>query len=222
MNKKLLKELKDLTIPKPVNLFPTTFFVLANKAHTKNNESLMKSIKNYRIKNKRGLKKSNYGGYHSEQNIQHLDKFKTITLKLIHSYAAIVSMYFGRECIKNTENYKCIKGTLESMWFMVNGKGHANTIHSHPRAWMACSYYISLPKGNNYIYFHDPIQARKQDADYAKCTSVVEIQEGDAIFFPGWFEHSVPPNLSKKNRVVISCNFRKPSFISKIKEKADG
>ena len=48
------------------------------------------------------------------------------------------------------------------------------------------------------------------------------MEEGDIIFFPGWFEHSVPANTSDEDRIVISCNFRKPSFIPNKKEKTDG
>ena len=67
--------------------------------------------------------------------------------------------------------------------------------------------------------FHDPIQARKQDADYIKHNVPIMVEEGDVVFFPGWFEHSVPENTSDEDRIVISCNFRKPNFIGKIKEK---
>ena len=215
MNKKLLKELESLTSPKFVKFFPASLFMLVNKDFKTDNKKLIKSINAHREKNKKGLSKSNYGGYHSEINIHGLSDFKKIATKFINSYAAIVSIHYGYECIKDKKRYNKIKQSLVAMWYVVNNKNDGHTIHSHPRAWLAFSYYIKLPEKNNIICFHDPIQARRQDGDQADFTSVVNVNEGDILFFPGWFEHSVPSNSSEEDRMVISGNFKKPQFVGK-------
>ena len=218
MKNKIPKNFDVISSPKTFRVFPTSIFMLMNKDFDKDNKSLIKLINNYKGKQK-SIKKSNYGGYHSSIGIGNLNDFKKIKSKLIDSFAAILSLCYGHECIRDLKKYKIVKESFECMWFIVNSKNDFNVMHTHPRAWLSCVYYINLPKTTNILRFYDPVQARRQDADYCNNTTFIEAKEGSFIFFPGWLEHSVDKNKTNEDRIIISCNFRKPNFIAKIKEK---
>ena len=100
MSKKIPSNFNLLSNPKAVSFFPTNIFILRNKDYEKDNKNLINYTKRYINDGKKSLKKSNYGGFHSSMDIGNLKEFKNIKLKLIDSYAAIVSINYGHECIK--------------------------------------------------------------------------------------------------------------------------
>lgn len=212
-----MKNYNVLTIPKQFDIFPVKIYHIYNKDVYENKKTLIAKINTYKSENK-GVIKSNIGGYHSRP-IENLKEFKDIKLKLIDCFAAIISMCYGYECMKNKERYASLEKSLDIMWFIVSGKGHLNQVHTHPRAWLSCVYYISLPKKQGMLNFKDPINCRTHDGDYIKQSYNVFVSEGDFIFFPGWLAHSVPMNQTDEERVVISCNFRKPNFIVDLRQK---
>ena len=104
MNSKIPKRFNSLSMPHTFDLFATKVFVLRNKDFIEDNKSLVKSIKKHRIENKKSVRKSNYGGFHSDLDIGSLNGFKKIKLKLIDSYASIISINYRHECILNKDN----------------------------------------------------------------------------------------------------------------------
>ena len=103
---------------------------------------------------------------------------------------------------------------ITDMWANVLKPGEMHPPHTHSNNFLSGVWYLESD-GNAGIVFKDPrnevgvIVPRKSVAniDNSEIISFVSTINR-AIIFPAWFQHWVPINRSKKNRISISWNIQ--------------
>jgi uncharacterized protein (TIGR02466 family) len=103
---------------------------------------------------------------------------------------------------------------ITDMWANVLKPGEMHPPHTHSNNFLSGVWYLESDGGAG-IFFKDPrgeadvIVPRKSVAniDNSSIVSFVSMTNR-AIIFPAWFQHWVPINRSKKNRISISWNIQ--------------
>ena len=108
---------------------------------------------------------------------------------------------------------------ITSMWAIINKGGASNARHHHGNSSISAAYYVRAPKNCGEIVFYDPRPAPVYSHPFAiapnslnAMVNSVTPSEGVLVLFPSYLDHSVNPNLSNDERIVISFNLK---FISK-------
>jgi uncharacterized protein (TIGR02466 family) len=140
------------------------------------------------------IRKSNYGGWQSDVNLQENAAFAPLCKHI----ASICSRVFK------------VKGAkFHQMWACINKKHDQNLIHSHTNNYnLSGVFYLSVPADCGEIVFRDPrpgansapYRLFKDDGDSEYFTPV----EGQIIMFPSYLEHFVLPNQSDGDRISMS------------------
>jgi uncharacterized protein (TIGR02466 family) len=99
------------------------------------------------------------------------------------------------------------------MWAIINKKGNFNTEHIHPNSNLSGAYYVKAPKNcgkfkviNPHSISRDKFPPRENPNELNRLVAEHEIKEGDLLIFPSYLPHSVLPNQSDEDRIVISFN----------------
>lgn len=157
-------------------------------------------------KNDLGKKSSNIGGWHSNNLVgQHLD-LNDLFIN-IEKHVNI----FSKQCnfLNSIE--------LKDIWININSTNNFNLIHTHPNCKFSGVYYVKTPKNSGDLVFYNPscdMMIYDWNDDFKNFNSynshrfVFPIQENQLYLFPSWLKHSVNPNLSNKERVSLSFNFK--------------
>jgi uncharacterized protein (TIGR02466 family) len=157
-----------------------------------------------------GLKRSNYGGWHSND-----DLFMRIEPALVALRDEIVeAIGLATSAIAPEEDLGTIAVQAEG-WINVNGTDAFNTPHDHPNWTWSGSYYVSVPEPDGRsgaIEFFDPrANVRAFGVEGAAClapTVTVAPTNGMMLLFPAWLKHWVYPNGDDAERVSIAFNAR--------------
>ena len=102
---------------------------------------------------------------------------------------------------------------ISSMWAIINIGGASNAKHHHGNSAISAAYYVRAPKDCGEIVFYDPRPApvffhphsSKPNSLNAMVNSITPV-EGGLVLFPSYLEHSVNPNKTEDERIVISFN----------------
>ena len=76
------------------------------------------------------------------------------------------------------------------------------------------TYYVNADKDRGSLNIHDPYDNRamgmmfEPESPLAFDTYTLEVKSKKVILFPGWVSHSVEQNLSTKDRIGVSFNYR--------------
>ena len=102
---------------------------------------------------------------------------------------------------------------LSNMWAIINKKGAMNQKHHHSNSDLSAAYYVTAKEGCGDIIFYDPRPAKVYKHPIANKPNLlnannngVKPEPGMLILFPSYLEHSVNPNTSNHERIVISFN----------------
>ena len=169
------------------------------------NEEIYKYIINLQQSDKDGITKSNIKGWHSKDfNLN--DKEALNFVKLITP---------SIEKVINDMNWDTIKqvAKITSMWAIINKGGASNARHHHGNSSISAAYYVRAPKNCGEIVFYDPRPAPVYSHPFESApnslnamVNSVTPSEGVLVLFPSYLDHSVNPNLSNDERIVISFN----------------
>ena len=169
------------------------------------NEEIYKYIINLQQSDKDGIIKSNIKGWHSKDfNLN--DKEALSFVKLITP---------SIEKVINDMNWDTAKqvAKITSMWAIINKGGASNARHHHGNSSISAAYYVRAPKNCGEIVFYDPRPAPVYSHPFAiapnslnAMVNSVTPSEGVLVLFPSYLDHSVNPNLSNDERIVISFN----------------
>tara|TARA_B100001094_G_scaffold94266_1_gene90213 strand:+ start:528 stop:1118 length:591 start_codon:yes stop_codon:yes gene_type:complete len=173
------------------------------------NKSLAKFCMSEYYKNE-GEIKSNVGGWHSNDFTEKNDSH-TPLIKNLWPNIKLNSKQFGKELNLN------VKGKLGNLWVNINGYKDSNAIHLHPGCLISGAYYIKTHKNCGDITFYHPSHLQmshnwlRDEPDeynsYNSATWWYPSTEGTLYLFPSWLEHSVKPNLNKREkRISVSFN----------------
>ena len=190
-----------------LKLFPEPIFKYKFRDYEKFNKELSKYIYSLQSTDQQGLKRSNKGGWHSE-NFQLTDQ-NSIQFKFalkIQEYILNAFQNFGWK-IKN----KNIR--ISEMWAIINKKNDFNVIHTHPNCYLSAAYYVKAPTNCGKFEVEHPNTAKKYAFPEIETknelnleVASIEIEEGDLLLFPSYLPHKVSQNFSDEDRIVISFN----------------
>lgn len=102
---------------------------------------------------------------------------------------------------------------VQNSWTNVTINGGFVAEHDHSPSHMSIAVYLDKPEGSGNIEFRNPLHSSwtympRSHRDLSKQDFYQEVGAitGDVLFFPGWLSHRVQPNVTDKNRVVMSLN----------------
>ena len=176
-----------------------------------NYDNLNKEYSNYiydlQKEDSKGQKLSNVNGWHSP--FFDLSSSETLGYKfLIKIQPNIADVFKSYGWVFNPQKVKC-----SGMWAIINKKGNFNTEHIHPNSNLSGAYYVKAPKNcgkfkvtNPHSISRDKFPPRENPNELNRLVAEHEIEEGDLLIFPSYLPHSVLPNQSDDDRIVISFN----------------
>jgi len=187
--------------------FPHPIFQYKLDNYDNFNKEYAKYIYDLQKEDSKGQKLSNVNGWHSP--FFDLSSSETLGYKFlikIQPYIADVFKSYG--WVFNPQKVKC-----SGMWAIINKKGNFNTEHIHPNSNLSGAYYVKAPKNcgkfkvtNPHSISRDKFPPRENPNELNRLVAEHEIEEGDLLIFPSYLPHSVLPNQSDDDRIVISFN----------------
>jgi uncharacterized protein (TIGR02466 family) len=158
-----------------------------------------------------GVNRSNWNGWHSEDDFFERPEPGHQSLRA-HILEAI------QICTKNVSaNFDFSRyGIQAEGWINVLGKGGLNTPHDHPAwVWSGC-YYVSVPECDNELsgnieFLDTRTNIRTLTVEGAACFTskfTMKPRNGMLLIFPSYLRHWVYPNESEHDRVTIAFNAR--------------
>jgi uncharacterized protein (TIGR02466 family) len=164
-----------------------------------------------RQSNSPGLDRSNWRGWHSEDDFflrtePGCQSLRTHIFEALENCTRTLSPDF------DFTRY----GVQAEGWINVLGHGGLNTPHDHPGwVWSGC-YYVSIPDADqdlsgNIEFFDTRTNVRTLTVEGAACFAskfVMKPQTGMLLLFPSYLRHWVYPNESRENRISIAFNAR--------------
>lgn len=162
-----------------------------------------------------GVRKSNYGGWHSGPDLFSWE------LAEIKKLEAQIKSVVARMVAVETRQRKFSYKLALSGWANVNGPGQHNGYHNHPGHHWSGVYYVRahalpddpLPRAGE-LQFYDPrgsinmVKHPGSPSNYLRVTP----SPGLLVIFPSWLCHSVNPFLSEVMRISIAFNVHVADF----------
>ena len=190
-----------------LKLFADPVFKYKFEGFEELNKELSDYIYKLREDDKEGLKRSNKGGWHS-QNFQLTDT-NSIQYKFgvkLQKYIVNAFQNFGWK-IEN----KNIR--ISEMWAIINKKDDFNVLHTHPNCYLSSAYYVKAEKNCGKFEIENPNIAKRYSFPEIAFTNElnlevasIDVSEGDLLLFPSYLPHKVGRNESDEDRIVISFN----------------
>tara|TARA_B100000900_G_C20374581_1_gene631858 strand:- start:140 stop:739 length:600 start_codon:yes stop_codon:yes gene_type:complete len=195
-------------------IFPHRIHKLKVKNYKDLNKKLISEIYDLKDDNELGIKRSNYGGWHSKDYFVYENS--ATELKDI---SKIISDFYSDTILKNGKNVK-----MSTIWANINGKDSYNGPHTHPGSHYSGCYYVKVPKNSGDLYFIDrgtsltpPYNQFKKIYDEIK----IKPEEGMLYLWTGELGHRVGKNKTDKDRISISFNFDYKDIGEQLKEQND-
>jgi uncharacterized protein (TIGR02466 family) len=187
--------------------FPHPIFQYKLDNNEDHNKELSKYIYDLQKEDSKGQKLSNVNGWHSP--FFNLNSRETVGYKfLVKIQPYIIDVFKSYGWVFNPQKVKC-----SGMWAIINKKGNFNTEHIHPNSNLSGAYYVKAPKNcgkfkviNPHSISRDKFPPRENPNELNRLVAEHEIEEGDLLIFPSYLPHSVLPNQSDDDRIVISFN----------------
>ena len=110
--------------------------------------------------------------------------------------------------------------SIGSLWANIGGYKDSHRYHHHPHSMLGGVYYANAPKDCGSIRFYHPYWETMQydwnkntvneNTPYTIGTMDMPVTSNTLYIFPNWLNHSVEPNLNKKEkRISIAFNMFK-------------
>lgn len=189
------------------DLFPTTVFARELDSPDALNATLLQAIHAERVQGQTDVELSNFtrlGGWHSRTTLHKEPEFAFIA-SAVRETAAALGEALGYDPTRRLD--------IDAMWAIVNAPGAWNRAHIHPGSLWSGVYYVQAGENAGQIELMDPRTANvMRQPRYAKrpeacCVSVTyDPTPGRMLLFPSWLYHTVHPNLSDAERVILSFN----------------
>ncbi|MCI5106141.1 MAG: TIGR02466 family protein [Pseudomonadales bacterium] len=189
---------------KSQSLFPSYVWSTRFDDYRKFNENLLKAAYALRDKDPAGVSKSNENGWQSNNNLQELDEFRDMNVRIVQMC----------QRIGESQKFHSNLSYRHQAWVNISPPGASNKLHYHANCHFSGVYYISLqaPECGS-IYFRDPRVASRmlsypssQPTEFTSDEINLPPEEGRVYIFPGWLEHGVRTNNSDRDRISISFN----------------
>lgn len=176
------------------NIFSVPIWGLILSDHKYESKDYIKCLKELQ-KTSLSVKKSNFGGYQSEDNLHLMPVFRELTIILKNKAKLIISEYTGNDHIVQ----------LSELWGNINTRHSFNFNHTHGGV-LSGVFYLQTPANCGRLVFKNP--AVRSDISLIRAKDfVINPEPLGCIFFPSWLEHYVEPNSSDEERISLSFNF---------------
>ena len=190
-----------------LKLFPDPVLKYKLDDYKNFNKDLEKYIYNLYEKDKKGLERSNRGGWHSEN-------FNLLEQDSIQKKFAIKVQEYVLNCFQNMGwKIKDKNIRIKEMWAIINKNENFNVIHIHPNCYLSSAYYVKASKDCGEFIAENPNLAKRyvypeivNKNELNVETARINIEEGDLLLFPSYLPHKVGKNKSGDDRIVISFN----------------
>ena len=192
--------------------YPTPVFEKEEAMPEDFNKRLKKWIIDYSESNKESINwsKQFYGaGFTSYGSDQKLHEKEEIFKELATGLVPHVKEFFTLIKALPPKEIACA-----DMWCTINRPTSVHPRHIHPLSACSGTYYVNAEPEMGNINIHDPYDNRAMGAMYqtdsplAYDTYSINVKSRKAVMFPGWVSHSVQQNLSNKDRIGVSFNYR--------------
>ena len=187
--------------------FPHPIFQYKVDDYKSHNKKLSKYVYDLKQDDSKGQKKSNINGWHSpffNLNDKENEGFKF----LLKTQPYMIDVFKSYGWVYSPRKVIC-----SGMWAIINKKGNFNTEHIHPNSNLSAAYYVKAPEncgdfmvGNPHSISRDKFTEREQPNELNRLVAKLKVEEGDLLIFPSYLPHSVLPNESDEDRIVISFN----------------
>jgi len=186
----------------------------------KDGEALIQQLEtSIRSKQKQdtGLKRSNFGGWHSDTDM--LDWGGEAANRLAESAINIAKrMTHFQEASADSYEWQV------RMWANVTPAGGLNHIHAHPGNLWAAVLYVDMgdvPDSNEDVggdfYIEDPrfpmsamhntaVRMMGSDGKPQQYEVEFNLERGNLVLFPAWLRHGVRPYTGNRERISIALN----------------
>ena len=188
--------------------FPTTVYSEVLPNATELNKYLLKQIKQWKQKDKKGIEKTNRNGWHSQTDMHKRKEYEPLVKEILRAHHEV--------CRQEYYTHPTIIG---NMWTNINYPGSSNVAHIHSNSHWSGVYYIKTPKNSGTLALEDPrgesnmfAPRQKQDLPTRLWRLIhYKPEEGRLLFFPSYILHAVTENLSKLKgtkgwRISVSFN----------------
>lgn len=142
-----------------------------------------------------GVKKSNFGGYQTHDNLHQEGIFQEF-VPIVENICNEIFSQFSFEKLK-----------IDALWGNINSYGNYNASHIHEGV-LSGVVYLQVPENSGKLVLINPA-VRSDSHPIREKNYFVQPQNLACIIFPSWLEHYVEPNLSNKNRISLSFNLKK-------------
>tara|TARA_R100001129_G_C5198807_1_gene213149 strand:+ start:59 stop:652 length:594 start_codon:yes stop_codon:yes gene_type:complete len=193
-------------------IFPQRIYKLKVPNYETLNKKLSSEIYDLYNKNKRGIHRSNRGGWHSKDYFMYQDS--ATELKDI---SKIISNFYSEKVLNNEKYVK-----VSTIWANINKKDSFNVPHSHPGSHYSGCYYVKVPKNSGNLYFIDrgtsltpPFNQFKNIFDEIE----IKPEEGVLYLWTSELGHRVGVSKSSEDRISISFNFDFVDLKKQLKEQ---
>lgn len=191
-----------------VNAFATPFFLFQLDESERLNAALKELILD-RERTNPGVRRSNIGGWHSEDDLfswsdRAIDALRQAALGAVRT---VVPLMIGSSCDFQVH----LAG-----WANVSRKGAYNKRHTHPGCQVSAVYYVEAgspptedaPESGTFEFIdprpHAEMSALPGEAIGRPMT--IQPLNGRMILFPSWLYHQVNPYHGEAERISISFN----------------
>jgi uncharacterized protein (TIGR02466 family) len=158
------------------------------------------------------LKKSNVGGWHSNEDLL------TWIIPEVPQLKRWIVIAFN-DLTKATSNDKEFQGKLElNAWANLNRYGDYNSVHTHPACIWSGVYYVDSGDPPNLDYpksgsleLLDPRAGAEMSAIPGTLIGMqknIHPLSGEIVVFPSWLKHHVHPYFGRGDRISIAFNIR--------------
>ena len=166
-------------------------------------------------KDKKGIKRTNIGGWHSnnigEEKHEEFIKLKKEMNQHLQTYSesTFAGMKFNENIIQD----------IRHIWVNINEKHHYNEWHIHPGSTLSGTFYIKHngsaengkilfkhPKNLYMITNHWPEGLIEKTNEVTSQYFSITPQSNMLLIFPSWVEHKVGTNLKDDTRISLSFN----------------
>ena len=203
-------ELSQLTVQNP---FPNPIFFYKVNITNELNQNIINDCLSWKISSG-GLKKSNAGGWHSENTL-----FKRKEPN-IRSLCDLFLNAANQSVLRFVPSFPFDKyNLLPEGWVNIGSKLSFNFPHFHPGYNLSGVYYLKVSKARSghsgLLQFLDPRGSVKPFSQGVRELEkafddkfTIRPDENLLIIFPSWLHHWVTPNLEDEERISMAFNFR--------------
>ena len=167
-------------------------------------------------KDKKGVQRTNMGGWHSDfiQEEKH-EEFIKLKKEITH-----YSQIYRSEIFRGMKFKENVVQSLSNLWVNINEKDHYNCWHIHGYSTLSGVYYIKHDGSleNGVISFkhpeqniacpnmHWPLQLIEENNEISAGVIDFLPKAGKLLIFPSWIQHKVEANLKDSVRISVSFN----------------